>query len=972
MTIIEEFTSIVEKEKDIIPFLKKLDKGQKKELYPALKKLQKYYSEFVQQGTSSSYSSRGTQAQSQILSTAAFICFNQKDFEQSTSYGIINREKLTPILTWFCPDWFNAYVDKLSLQDYVGNYFDYDWYLELVEQGYLQISRQMVAKILPELIFPRKEKTWKFEYKSENLLKRDVTLKDHIWYLFEFETNLHGAENYKQFEDNSAPGRWMDALKLYMKEGKINRERLLKESISSATRNFNQSASNWFMDLFMFLEPTKAELLHFQNELLNTFNSANSKPYNVVLKLFKDLAIEPEFAISSFLDHVPLVLTAESKTAVSSALMVLDKLAKKYPEQREQICIISCQAFIHQDNNLQLKAAKLIQKYGETNSEPIKETIKAYYEALFSEARNVLTDFSKEFINDETLIENDLSDASSNFVEIRMPETFDEFVFLASQSFDQNETYHFDLLPAAILKFQNEMTADNILKLMPAFQRAYKMIISDWTSSMGYLDSMLAKFFTSFGQLLVSFNPIAAEPIRLMQQSFVKLEDEKKAKWDGYKMRLGGIKPWGIYTHSLGYKPHKHILLNAFFMLERKISLPLLSTPTHEPCWVSPITLIERLSRYQKANVIPGDMDFQIAIARCLPGNQTEAIKLANENLKGEYRELMGLVLGEDQHPKDSYQLKPAWLVAGVSKSSPDIDAEWILFSSLSDTYLNGEFGWDSLVEDYVWQQYDYKLRKNVDVPARRKIIRINFGDKQKKTSAFKTVLSKILPAQKEIEPSVYDYIELKFEYISAEHNDIKRLLYLNPHQPQILLAHIINKGLRYIDFSEENSKKLIIYTLETLLTLNYRHGTMSNLFIASCMISSDKTVRTYAAELWIKGVTEKHMDSDAIGKIIGKHEQIELAPLKRFTDLVISNMFQISKKHNRALENLLACCIEQMSDIPINGCKKLLEIYAEVLSVNKSTVINEHVITRLNTWESTETLRRVIQKIKGALSGQR
>ncbi len=64
-------------------------------------------------------------------------------------------------------------------------------------------------------------------------------------------------------------------------------------------------------------------------------------------------------------------------------------------------------------------------------------------------------------------------------------------------------------------------------------------------------------------------------------------------------------------------------------------------------------------------------------------------------------------------------------------------------------------------------------------------------------------------------------------------------------------------------------------------------------------------------------------------------------------------------------MESLLACCIEQMSDIPISGCKKLLEIYAEVLSVNTSTIINEPVITRLNTWETTETLKRVIQKIK-------
>lgn len=964
MTITEEFTDILENEKgaELIPFLQRLDKEKKKELVPALKKLYKMYSAYSQEVGTTSYRPKWSSPQRTILGIAGFVCHTRIDFEQRNS-GVINKETLDSILHWYCPVWFSDFINNYANQDFTPYFINYDWYMELVQQKYVSETPLLIAKILPNYIF--KSLLRGYEYVPENLLKREVTLNEHIWYVFNHESGINWSDRYINLPDKSRDGLWIDTFKKYTGENRIDRKRLLKESLKASNNNFNQTLSGWFIELFIKLEPTKAEMMKLQEELFQVLSSPHSKVVNTSSRYLKDLTDEKDFSVNAYLDYSPSLLTSESKAVVAGVLMTLDKLAKKHPEHREQICIISCQAFIHQDNNLQLRAAKLIQKYGETNSEVVKETIQAYYDALFSEARNILIDFSKEFINDETLTEDDLTEAGSGFVEIREPETFDELVFLASQSFDQNETYHFDLLPAAILKFQNEMTADNILKLMPAFQRAYKIITSDWTSSMGYLDNMLAKFFTSFGQLLVSFNPVAAEPIRLMQQSFVKLEDEKKAKWDGYKMRLGGIKPWDVYTHSLSYKPHKHILLNAFFMLERKINLPLLSTPTHEPCWVSPKTLIERLNKYQNAKITPGDMDLQIAIARCLPDNQTEAIKFDNENLKGEYRELMGLVLGEDQHPKDGYKLKTAWLVAGVTKSSPDIDAEWLSFSSLSDAYLNGEFRWDSLVEDYVWQQYDYKLSKNVDVPAKRKIIRVNFGDKQKKTSAFKTVLSKILPNQKETNPSIYDYTELKFEYISAEHNDIKRLLYLTPRQPDILIAHIINKGLRYIDFSSENDKKLIIYTLETLLTLEYRHGIMSDLFIASCMISSDKTVRTYAAELWIKGVSKKNIDSDAIGRIIGKHEQIELAPLKRFTDLIISNMFQVSKKHNNALESLLTCCIEQMSEIPISGCRKLLEIYAEVLSVNKSQIINERVISRLTAWESAETLKRVIQKLK-------
>ncbi|HEY2583642.1 MAG TPA: DUF6493 family protein, partial [Mucilaginibacter sp.] len=320
--------------------------------------------------------------------------------------------------------------------------------------------------------------------------------------------------------------------------------------------------------------------------------------------------------------------------------------------------------------------------------------------------------------------------------------------------------------------------------------------------------------------------------------------------------------------------------------------------------------------------------------------------------------------LGEEHSPKDDYKYKVAWLVAALTKGSQILDPKWFSFSGLSDPYLTGDFEWSSLIENFIWKQYDYVLRKNVDVPSKRKIIRINFGEKQKKASAFKTVLNKLIPTQNEPEHSIYDCTELKFEYISAEHNDIKRLLYLNPHRPEILLAHTINKCLKYIDFSSENDRKMIIYTLETLLTLNHQYDTIAHLFIASCMISSDKTVRTYAAELWIKGVMEETIDSSIVGEIIGKHEQIELAPLKRFTDLVISNMFQISQKHNKRLEDVLTKCIGQMSDKPINGTKKLLEIYAEVLSINKSKVENVDTLDRLSSWESTESLKRVILKI--------
>ena len=971
LNITEEFTDILEKQREdkILPFLKNLDRSQKKEFVPQLKKLYKYYSEYTNQPGSSSYSTRWTDKQRMILSAAAFVCYGQKDFEQSSSYGIIKRKSLSEILPWYCPEWFNDYADNLATQTYVSNYFDYNWYMELIEQGYLRANNQLIAKALVSYIFEQVDKVWKYYFKPEVLALREITLKEHIWYLFDIETDIHNSDRYKQFADGSTPGNWIGALKMYTDQGKISRDKILFEAITASSKNFNQSLSNWFVDLFIELGPTKVELILLQGELLNTFNSSNSRPLNTSLKYLKDLAPEPEFAFDAFLDHAPLVLTSETKTAVSSALMILDRLAKKYPDRRDDICVIACQALIHQDEQLQVRAAKLISKYGEASSLLLKETLANYYDALFSEAKNLLTEYSEnknpEFLDtDEGFVSDELV-----ITEITTPETFDDFVFLASQAFDQNETYHFDLLPAAVLKFQGEMTAGNILKLAPAFQRAYKTITGDWTSSRGYLDDMLAIFFIDYGQLLIKFYPKEAEPIRQMHDHFLAIEDEKKYKWSGYNIRINsGIKHWEVFTKSLGYKPYKHILLNAFFLLERKISLPLLSTPTHAPCWVSSITLIERLVQYQDANVIPGEMDFQVAISRCMKDKSDEALNLANVKLKGEYRLLVSFLFGGDYYPMEAYKLKTTWLVTSLTREQKGTDKRWFTFSGLSDHYLLADFEWSSKIEHYSYKQYNFALKKDIEVPGTRKVIKIDFGDKKRKPSAIKNILNTILSSQKGPELSLYDFTELKYQYISCEHNDIKRLIYLNPANPELLLAYIIHKGLQSPDFSGENDKKLITYTLETLFTLTYNYKRIGHLLIASCMISNDKTVRTYAAELWIKGVKENTVQSELIGQIIGTHEHIELAPLKRFTDLLLSNMYQISKTHNYELQKLISACISNMPNNPINNTKKLLDIYSEVLTQNKAKLLEKTVQEKITLWQKNESLAKTITKIRKQL----
>lgn len=969
MTISEQFTTLLERdsEEDALLFLKRLTAAEKKELMPALKLLYKEYLTYSEEYKSSGWQGyKANEGQRIILGTAFFVCGTRKDFENNFFGSFFKRERLNVILPWYCPVWFSDHMNRYVNDGFIPYNINYEWYMELVEQGYVQPNEQMIAMLLNQVIFT--SKTPGFDYTPEKLLVRKITLDEHIWYLFNTETGINNNDRWRAQVDKAEESYWITTFKTYTAEGRIERRRLLREAVLAAHKNFNQNLSGWFMELFIKLEPDKDDLLALQNQLLNLLNSPHSKPVNAALKYFKDLAAEPDFEVDAFMDHAPLIMSSETKGAVASALMILEKLAKKYPERQEQICVIASQAFIHQDNALQVRAAKLVQKHGDTASELLKETVAVYFETLFSEARSLLNAFAGETISAESEEEEQhIHIPAGPGKEIRMPQTFDELVFLASQAFDQNETYHFDLLPAALLKFQDEMTEANIVKLAPAFQRAYKLVTSDWTSTKGYLDNMLAKFFIDYGKLLVSFHPTAAEPIRLLHESFLKKEEEKKANWAQYKTTITSIKVWGVATKSTGYTPHKFILINALWLLEKQLRVPLLCAPTHEPAWLSPITLMDRLAEYQNAKLLPAT-DLQIAIARCAKNTDENALKLVDAKLTGEYRKLMGFILGEEHYPQETYKLKEAWLIAALTRHSLQINSNWFKFSGLTDGYLTGNFNWESKIEPYTWKKYDYQQRKDIEVSDIRKVIRIEFGEKHKPVpTSLKSIFNKLAGNKtQEIEKTIYDYTELKFQWISAEHNDIRRLLYINPNHPELLIAHIINKCLSSPDFSGENDKKMIIYTLETLFTLSCTHGPMAHLLIASAMISNDKGVRTYAAELWIKGITEGTIDNNYIGEIIGKHERIELAPIKRLTDLILSNMFQISPKHNIALEHLLLACIQNMADKPINNVKKLLEIYTEILMTNKSSVKNAQVLERINQWGATESLKKTVMKLNG------
>lgn len=397
-----------------------------------------------------------------------------------------------------------------------------------------------------------------------------------------------------------------------------------------------------------------------------------------------------------------------------------------------------------------------------------------------------------------------------------------------------------------------------------------------------------------------------------------------------------------------------------------KEKLPLLSTPTEEPSFVSLESLVERLGSYKHANVLPDSWDYQIAISRCKISPTLNARLSIEKKTAGESQRILKF-LTEPVEPEGPIHSRELWMTAALTKNPVNDYPTLHPFGYTKFYQRLAEFSWRSFNEHYQISKYNYSKRKNEKVPAERMVLRIE-KIKADQPSLLQTFVQKIFKKnEKATSPLsfIYDFTLLGANWLSAEHNDIERLVYLFPNNPEPLLAKVISRCLESNNFSGELERKLVSKTLESLLNLSVRWTEIGHLLIATCMLSGDKTVKSFAAELWIQGVRKKILSSERIGQIIGIHQSIEFAPMKRFTDLISASMFQISAEHNHELELLLVSMLVHLPDQPVAGLKKLLELFAELSYANRSQSSNRELQQKFNIWlENGESLHKPLKTL--------
>lgn len=961
---------------NIAGWLHSISEAERKSLGKELKALSKIYTEYKEVRNfdgSFTYKQKATPEQQHILVLANFVCLSRTEFEKSNFPGwIFDKNILDLVIEWYHPEWLGDFLEKLSQKSQVFHLINYLYIADLEHKGYINLKSGIVCQTLVMAIFEHTV-PHKFTYTPENLLKFQITLEKHIWWLFEHESNIHYAGRWIRFADGVANTHysWITLFTQFINEGRIERGRVLKESLLASNRNFNKILSGWFIELAEALAPTEDELLENQQTICSLLNAPQTKPVNYAINTFKKITVNPNFNASQFLDNAQALMTSPTKSIASGTLMVFDKLLKNQPDKTGNILQLAVNGFIHQDTEVQTKVAKFIVKYSIGSEQLLSEALIPYRDNILSEAGSILKPFlekdvnegvhnSAHFIPNESIVEERFSEPIPAFNQ------FDDLLFLCSRALEPAETWFADILPMAVVinrQFIHEKNADSF---SPALKRAFQLGTNSWAPNTGVIDDLLRCFFKDVCIILVKRYP---ENTKALQSLF--RENEEKHQQIGFKWL--GIDNRTSYTegHTLGsyhefYRLFQQVLVLALHFFKNNIDLPILSTPTHQPSWIDPNTFINRLAEYEAAGYNPDIIDFQIAMARCNlvmteeVGSSLE--KLKNPETKGLLRFLFGL---QDQ-PDKIMQRPELWFMASLCrpiKQKYEAFERYGYYVSPFAKYT-GEYDFQTTTTSGYHRFLSY-----LPPGEKSSLEQITFQivtpqEEEKEISWFNKIKSK-LTLNDPGERVLPEFMQLKEGYLGKTSNDLARALLITPNNMGPLLAGVAGQCLKFSKFWESTDGHSVQATIEILHRTGYISGKMGHVFVATTMICSNKTASGVAAEIWIEGVQHKSIDSSLLGSILGKHYKVDYAPIKRLTDLMQTRMFNISPIHNKALLNLIENLLPELSDTAPPNLKKLLELYNELLTLGgDGETMKDFIRPKLELWGKTKSLESITKKL--------
>ena len=594
-----------------------------------------------------------------------------------------------------------------------------------------------------------------------------------------------------------------------------NKNTILHAFIEALLNPWKKTVLDMYCRWIETLEPSHQELLSNQHTLFALLSSDKTSVVNFVMKLIKEISSEKDFDFQTFADNFALCF-ATQKIAKSQliGLGILENIYKKQAptnrDYREQLAVL----FTVPDAKLQEKVASLLTTY--FGGEGLAEVVAPYQDYLKGKAQELLQSLpspnSSENFETACVVHT-----PETVREAHTPRTWDDLLFLIGDCIRERSPLVLDLFFEGLNQLQAQIPKNFSQQISPyqkqlgeqpfeftTYRKCMRWVIDVWEGKASLSDDI-------FGGKLYNPTPFLREKT-------------------------------------------KRLLLK----LKQGNSLPFVSTPTHAPFYIDPLTFLERIAQYEKAEKSPMLEDVVVGLNRLLPTEVTEEQKQLARSLTGNYAPALQYYFEVNKQIAVTDATRVLW---GQVLRLKDLDGVLPELEIPEKTNLQG------LVRPF-YLKYEIKPTKINGVERNKIILEDNWD---KKYSAY----------------SLYNDLGANYYNVSpmsrATDEDIDYQLSLNPRYIDGWLCKYL---LTYAQGVEGESLTEATRVMSLLLEhhLPIYHGGW--LMVATCLLAERKPLRDLATEYILlalqRGETLTYL-AEAIGTLLAQ----KLAPIARFVEFL-------------------------------------------------------------------------------------
>ena len=610
---------------------------------------------------------------------------------------------------------------------------------------------------------------------------------------------------------------WKELYSILQAKGYFADRSIVGSHIEALLNPYKKNILDFFCRIIETFEPTRQELLSHQSTLFALLSSDKTSVVNFVMKLIKEIASEKGFDFQSFADNFALCFATQK--IAKSQLIGLDILAKHYKKQppthiesREQLAVL----FTVPDVKLQEKVASLLTTY--FGGEGLAEVVAPYQDYLKGKAQELLQSLPSP--NSSETSETACAARTPKIAPAaRTPHTWDDLLFLIGDCIRERSPLALDLFFEGLNQLQAQIPADFSRQISPyqkqlgeqpfeftTYRKCMRWVIDVWEGKASLSDDI-------FGGKLYNPTPFLREKT-------------------------------------------KRLLLK----LKQGNSLPFVSTPTHAPFYIDPLTFLERIAQYEKTEKSPMLEDVVVGLNRLLPTEVTEEQKQLARSLTGNYAPALQYYFEVNKQIAVTDATRVLW---GQVLRLKDLDGVFPELEIPQKTNLQG------LAHPF-YLKYEVKPTKIKGVELNKIILEDNWD---KKYSAY----------------SLYNDLGANYYNVSpmsrATDEDIDYGLSLNPRYIDGWLCKYL---LTYAQGVEGESLTEATRVMSLLLEhhLPIYHGGW--LMVATCLLAERKPLRDLATEYILlalqRGETLTYL-AEAIGTLLA-HKYAPIARFVEFLDL--------------------------------------------------------------------------------------